>query len=494
MLTRVNCRCRPRLRRLAPGLAAVAGCVIAFAAAGPAHAVATVTADTTRSSIGEPLVAGRSGTLVAGGLERTLLRFSVRGLSGAPARAVLRLRVTDATTETLSVRVVAPGFGEDDGTPLLALPAPVAVAKVSAARAATWAEWDVTKAVQGNGDVGLQVSGALLDPASFSSREGPDAPQLVVTPDDAVGSRLARLLDPRAADTLVVRARDDVGNSLDSLDVIAAPSGHGVAGRYIGVHHTFVAGRAVAKLATSDDLATWTHRGDLDVNASQPTLAALRDGGFLLAFERDTPDPQYVSRSHLVLRHYADWAALAAGAFDRQVELARSLAPTAEGTPSLDVRSWSGPEASQIAISFHYLKNIDVDRQATGVLTNFDPASWAPRADATVNNLFAQLGTRGNLGDRADLTFERRRFAVLEAQSLKGDFGAWRWYLLDRERRHARLLSLRLPAGAYALGNPTVRRLRGPDGRPALLISGHAFFEGAGEEGGGQFIAVRRLR
>lgn len=480
--------------RIARGLTAALGaCAMALVVAAPAQAVATVAADTTRSLVRDPQIAGRSTSLVAGGLDRTLLRFSVRGLSGPPARAVLRLRVTDPTTENLAVRVLPARFGEDDRTPLLLLPELTPVAKLSGAKAGTWAQWDVTKAVAGDGDVGLQVSGPLLDAASFSSREGPDAPQLVVTPDDARGVKLAGLLDPQAADTFVAAARDDLGRSLDGLDVIAAPPGQGVPGRYIGVYHTFLGGRFVTQLATSDDLTTWTHRADLDSHASQPTLAALPDGGFVLAFERDTPDARYVSRSNLVVRHYATWPALAAGAFDRQADLPRSLAPTAEGTPALAVKSWNGAQASQIAITFHYLENIDVDRQAAGMLTNFDAASWAPQPDAAANSLFAGLGTRGNLGDRADLLFEGHRFAVLEAQSIKADFGTWRWYLYDRDRNEARMLALHAPAGSYALGNPTVRVLPGPAGVPVLLFSGYAFSEGAGPGEAGQFIALRLL-
>lgn len=483
---------RAQVGTIARGLTpALGACALALVMAAPAHAVATVAADTTRSLSGDPLVAGRSASLVAGGLDRTLLRFAVRGLSGPPARAVLRLRVTDPTIEGLAVRVLPPAFGEDDGTPSQLAPEPTAIATVSGAKAGTWAEWDVTNVVHGDGDVGLQVSGPVLDPASFSSREGPDAPQLLVTPDDARGVRLAGLLDPRAADVFVARARDDLDNSLDALDVIAAPPGQGVPGRYIGVHHTLIGGQFVTKVATSDDLTTWTHRADLDTHASQPTLAALPDGGFVLAVERDRPHDQYVSASNLVLRHYATWAALAAGTFDREVDLPRSLAPTAEGTPALEVRSWNGPENSQIAITFHYFKNIVVDRQAAGVLTNFDAASWAPQPDAAVNGLFVGLGTRGNLGDRADLLFEGHPFAVLEAQSIKANFGAWRWYLYDRERNEARLLALHAPAGSYALGNPTVRALLGPTGQPLLLFSGYAFFQGAGPGEAGQFIALR---
>ena len=193
------------------------------------------------------------------------------------------------------------------------------------------------------------------------------------------------------------------------------------------------------------------------------------------------------------MRHYADWAALRAATFDREAELPRSLAPTAEGTPALDVRRWNGLDDSEIAIRFHYFKDINVDRQASGTLTNFSPASWAPQPDAAVNATFVSLGTRGNLGDRADLTFEGHAFAVLEAQSVKSNFGAWRFYLYDRERDEARLLALRLPAGSWALGNPTVRQLTDPEGRQVLFISGFVFSQGAAPGEAGQFIAVRRL-
>jgi hypothetical protein len=477
------------MRRLRAGTLGAVGLVLTIAA--PAHAVATIAADTTRSSSGDPLVAGRSSTIRAGGADQALLRFHVQGLGAPPATAVLRLRVTDATFESLAVRALPPVFGEDDGTPAQLAPEVAVTATRAGAQAGTWAEWDVTPAVHGDGDVGLQVSGPMLDPASFSSREGPDAPQLVVTPDDARGARLAGLLDPRASDAFVPHAIDGAGSSLDALDVIAAAPGQGVPGRYIGVHHTLVGGVFVAKLATSDDLTTWTHRADLDTHASQPTLAALPDGGFVLAFERDTPDVQFVSRSNLVLRHYASWAALAAGTFDREANLPRTLAQTAEGTPGLKVTSWNGPGASQIAITFHYLKNISVDRQAAGVLTNFDAAGWAPQPDAAVNSLFIGLGTRGNLGDRADLLYEGHPFAVFEAQSVKADFATWRWFLYDRERDEARRLAIRAPAGSYAFGNPTVRTLRDPAGQPVILISGFAFSEGAASGEAGQFIALR---
>jgi hypothetical protein len=195
------------IRRLRAGALGALGLTLVIAA--PAHAVATIAADTTRSSSGDPLVAGRSTTIRAGGADQALLRFHVQGLGAPPATVILRLRVTDATVQSLAVRALPPVFGEDDGTPAQLAPEPAVIATRAGMQAGTWAEWDVTAAVHGDGDVGLQVSGPLLDPASFCSREGPDAPQLVVTPDDARGARLVGLLDPRAADAFVAHATDD---------------------------------------------------------------------------------------------------------------------------------------------------------------------------------------------------------------------------------------------------------------------------------------------
>jgi hypothetical protein len=48
----------------------------------------------------------------------------------------------------------------------------------------------------------------------------------------------------------------------------------------------------------------------------------------------------------------------------------------------------------QIEITMHYFKNVQADRQAAGVRTNFDPATWAPQVTPLVNDLFIALSTR----------------------------------------------------------------------------------------------------
>ena len=91
------------------------------------------------------------------------------------------------------------------------------------------------------------------------------------------------------------------------------------------------------------------------------------------------------------------------------------------------------------------------------------------------------------------MLFEGRRFAVLEAQSVRGDFGTWRWYLYDRDANEARLLPLHGPLGSFAIGNPTVRAFTDALGATTLFVSGYAFGQGAAFGEAGQFIALRRL-
>ena len=65
--------------------------------------------------------------------------------------------------------------------------------------------------------------------------------------------------------------KDNAGNNMDTVKIIANP-----AGGYLGVYHT---GDNV-NLATSTDLLTWTFRRTLDPQATQPTICVLPTGGF----------------------------------------------------------------------------------------------------------------------------------------------------------------------------------------------------------------------
>ena len=120
------------------------------------------------------------------------------------------------------------------------------------------------------------------------------------------------------------------GGNVGAVDVTSAVPGSGDIGLLVGgpvLDAASFSSREGADARNSSSPPTTTA-----ASASPATLAVLPAGSFVLACERDTPDAQYVSASTLVVRHYADWAALVGAVFDREMNLPRTLAATAEGT------------------------------------------------------------------------------------------------------------------------------------------------------------------
>jgi hypothetical protein len=112
---------------------------------------------------------------------RSYLRFSLTGLNGPPRSATLRLRVTDATPDAVSVLRVANNWTEEDVTWQTA--PPVSGAPAARGRAATpnaWLELDVTRAIAGNGRYSFAVAQAGPNSAYYASRESLHPPQLVL--------------------------------------------------------------------------------------------------------------------------------------------------------------------------------------------------------------------------------------------------------------------------------------------------------------------------
>ena len=113
---------------------------------------------------------------------RSYLRFDVSGVSGTVTRAVIRLYVTDGTDNAGAWYTVAPTWSE---TTLAWSNAPsiagTPVASVGAAAVNTWIEIDVTSAVAGNGTVSFAALPSSTNSVRFSSKEGLNPPQLVIT-------------------------------------------------------------------------------------------------------------------------------------------------------------------------------------------------------------------------------------------------------------------------------------------------------------------------
>ena len=114
---------------------------------------------------------------------RSYLKFTVKGLSGPPASAKLRLWVTDPTKDGGVLHAVSNGWTETgitwnnapaiSGTPL---------GNVGNVALNSWKEIDVGAAITGDGTYSFAImEGTSSDSAVYSSREALNRPQLVLT-------------------------------------------------------------------------------------------------------------------------------------------------------------------------------------------------------------------------------------------------------------------------------------------------------------------------
>jgi hypothetical protein len=114
---------------------------------------------------------------------RSYLKFNVTGLSAPPARAVLRVFVTDPSGNGGTAYATSSSWTE---TGITWSNAPAAsggaLDQAGATATGTWVQLDVSAAVSGNGTLSFLLSDGSGDSAIYSSREGSNPPQLVITP------------------------------------------------------------------------------------------------------------------------------------------------------------------------------------------------------------------------------------------------------------------------------------------------------------------------
>lgn len=311
-------------------------------------------------------------------------------------------------------------------------------------------------------------------------------------------------------------ARDDRGAPLEGLKVVQVGS------HYVGAYHAPGGGRFNVHIATSRDLIEWTRRTTLDEDASQPTIAALPNGGVLVAYEKTTlldvlpraPLPAALAgptdiidgplnRIRVRFRYYRSVEALLDGQHSGQFTAPRSLSPTAEGTPSITkVRLRRGLiSRSRIEVGLHYFADLDrngtpdVDRLATATLTNFN--TWKARSERdldadllTLRSFHEGFGVppRGSIGDRDQIVLNGVRLELQEAQYIPGDYSSWRLFLIDPRHRVPRPLEIATGDTSRSVGNPTATALTAPSGRPAILVTMYVFAEGAGPHEAGPLV------
>lgn len=115
--------------------------------------------------------------------EHAYLRFDVGGLAGIVQSAVLRLHVTNGTSNAPRVHTSAAGWDENAITwGNRPTPSPSSIADAGSVAVGQWLEYDVTTAVAGNGPVSFALLPESSDGMFTDSREvAAGAPELVVT-------------------------------------------------------------------------------------------------------------------------------------------------------------------------------------------------------------------------------------------------------------------------------------------------------------------------
>jgi PKD repeat protein len=113
---------------------------------------------------------------------QSFLKFAVSGVTGPVSSVKLRLFVTDASPVSGSVYAVADTSWSEGTITWTTMPAvgPV-LAGPKGAPLGTWVEFDLTGTVAGNGTYSFALKDGSDNTAWYSSKEGANDPQLVVT-------------------------------------------------------------------------------------------------------------------------------------------------------------------------------------------------------------------------------------------------------------------------------------------------------------------------
>ena len=268
---------------------------------------------------------------------------------------------------------------------------------------------------------------------------------------------------------------------------------------YLGVFHDPISSTQFATyLGYSSDLKTWHTLGQIHQPASQPDMRILADDSVLYAEEYNPS-----GRPHIRVQYYGNGGlsglqaliADPAAAPTDAITLPGTPMAKADGTPEFARISYSGSLArSRVEITHHHFYLGQRDLEAIGVLTNFN--DWSSSGDSLDNDLVANAGGNGKIGDRELFEVGSQVYEVVEAQvnpTSGNDYGSWRLFLIDRTRNAIRQLSPALKGGARSLGNPTVSFVTLPSGVPALVFTCFVFGTNNGTTPPGGHIFVYPL-
>ena len=173
----------------------------------------------------------------AGDTYRSYLKFTVAGLTAPVSAVKLRLYVTDASPDSGSVHGVTSGWSQ--GTITYANAPAIGGTVLGTAGSTTVGQWvDINlspSAVSGNGVVAFGLRSGSTNSAIFSSREGTNPPQLVVTqqsgpPPNSAPSAGATSATTTAGQAVTVNLSGTDGETCQLTFAIVSPPTNGTLG------------------------------------------------------------------------------------------------------------------------------------------------------------------------------------------------------------------------------------------------------------------------
>eukprot|EP01133_Synstelium_polycarpum_P011557 gene11557-13490_t len=283
---------------------------------------------------------------------------------------------------------------------------------------------------------------------------------------------------------------DTYGNPMHCTKVIQI-----AAGSYVAVYHYPYSTNFIVGIATSSDLVNWQQTSVLEFGSSQPTVFALTNGDYLMAWEQT-----YGNGNHIRVRYFLNLADLLADHSDHWVDIApprsgdfKVKSGKSIGTPNIytaNVQYGNPFGNSVIVMGLHY--GGAQDRQATLTLTNLSSKYWwtggntynIDLQNSVLHWLLQESSNPGNIGSRDELSYYGLRYTLIEGNPSGTtnehiDFAHWQVFLYDAQTHNADVLNPQPSCGATAFANPHWTILNMPNGQLGLLVSLFIPSEGA---------------
>lgn len=315
---------------------------------------------------------------------------------------------------------------------------------------------------------------------------GPDSPAITLRPMSAARDDLIAALEATQPTALAMTDTD--GQIMDTAKII----------QYRGVYYAVYSPHSqTVVLASSPSLyGSWTPVTTLDdASASQPTLAAMSDNGFVLADEYVYDDT--LGHSAVKFLHYPSLAALTSANPDKEFLTQHAFSRCNEGT--VDIRN---TDSNNMLVGFHYNSTCDalgndyeLDRAAYATVTGF--TSWAPVVDTARNTALDNANFPGKHGGRDDIAWRGTRYSIGEAKNAVDNtnvFTSWRMTLYDYNNQTAYPVTLKLPyksASTPCVGNPRASSMTdSTTGNPVLVVTAFFFSECSASGVNGELMLV----